>query len=129
MAPPWAAQMGQGILRHQKGAAHIHRHHRVEIGHLGLINLGAAGDAGAVDHRIQPRQAGKGVPDLVLVGDVADAAVLEGRGNPVDGDDGRAFGLRGLCNRKPKAGGRARHHHMFAGKRMPRHRTEHALRN
>ena len=75
-----AAQLGQGVFRHQEGAAHIHRHHRVEIRHLGFIDLGAARDAGAVDHRIDPRQAGQRVFDLVFIGDVADAAVLERRG-------------------------------------------------
>ena len=107
--------MGQGVFRDQKGAADIDRHHRVEIGHVGFIDLGAARDAGTVDHRMQARQAGQSAFDLVLVGDVADTAVLDGRRDPVDGGCGGAFRRGGLGNGQSEAGGGAWLHYMLAG--------------
>lgn len=71
------AHKGQGVLGHQEGAAHIHRHHRVEVGHVGFIDLGAARDAGAVHHRVDAAEAVQRVPDLFLIGNVAEAMLRE----------------------------------------------------
>ena len=114
--PAKGAQVGQGIFRHQEGAAHIHRHHRVVIGHVGVGDGGTPRDAGTVHHRVNAGQTCKGPADLVFIADVADAGVGKGRGPAINRGDGGAFRLGGLRDGKAQARSGAGYDNVFSRK-------------
>ena len=68
-------------LRAQEGAAHVDRHHPVEIGDMRLVRLAVDLDAGIVDQHVEAAEQldhpGEQRIDRVLVGDI-------GRGEDVD---------------------------------------------
>ena len=116
MAPPWARISGRAYLDTRKAPRTFTAITASKSAIGGFVDLGPPRDAGAVNQRVDAREAGQGALDLIFVGDVADAAVFERAGGAVHGDDVRAFRGRALRDRQPQARGRARDNDMLSGK-------------